>query len=61
MAKYQVECGAFVEYFRKRKIVVYAYSKQEAEEKAIGKFERAFEHADNIGTVRIDSCEEYTE
>lgn len=58
MAKYQVECGAFVEYLRQRKIVVHANSQEEAEKKAVEKFEKLFEHATDISTVRIDSCTE---
>ena len=38
--KYRVEIGAFVEYIRKRSIVVHANSEEEAKEKASKQFDK---------------------
>ncbi|WP_196590568.1 hypothetical protein [Pectinatus frisingensis] len=56
--KYTVECGGFVEFLRRRKLTIYADSKEEAEEKARDKFWEIFKDAANIGHVNIDSCEQ---
>ena len=56
--KYTVECGAYVQYLRNRKITVCAKSEEEAKEKAVEKFEKAFKDAEDVSTVFIDSCEE---